>query len=50
MRLGRGQTIDPVPTAAIDYYSPSLGVFVPERDRLGKIEMRYDPRDLRRVP
>ena len=31
---------------AIDYYSPWLGVFVPERDRLGKIEVRYDPRDL----
>ena len=34
---------------AIDYYSPWLGVFVPERDRLGKIEVRYDPRDLSRI-
>jgi len=32
---------------AIDDYSPWLGVFVPERDRLGKIEVRYDPRDLK---
>jgi putative transposase len=34
---------------AIDYYSPWLGIFVPERDRLGKIEMRYDPRDLSHI-
>ena len=34
---------------AIDYYSPWLGVFVPERDRLGKTEMRYDPRDLSHI-
>ena len=34
---------------AIDYYSPWLGVFVPERDRLGKIEIRYDPRDLSHI-
>jgi len=34
---------------AIDYYSPWLGVFVPERDRLGKIEVRYDPRDLSHI-
>ncbi len=34
---------------AIDYYSPWLGVFVPERDRLGKIEVRCDPRDLSHI-
>ena len=34
---------------AIDYYSSWLGVFVPERDRLGKIEVRYDPRDLSHI-
>lgn len=34
---------------ALHYYSPWLGVFVPERDRLGKIEVRYDPRDISHV-
>lgn len=30
---------------ALHYYAPWLGVLVPERDRLGKLEIRYDPRD-----
>lgn len=28
---------------ALDYYSPWLGELVPQRDRLGKLELRYDP-------
>ncbi|MEZ0171158.1 Mu transposase C-terminal domain-containing protein [Microvirga sp. TS319] len=34
---------------ALDYYSPWLGQFVPERDRIGKLEVRYDPRDINYV-
>jgi len=34
---------------ALHYYSPWLGIFVPERDRLGKLEVRYDPRDISHV-
>ncbi len=34
---------------ALHYYSPWLGAFVPERDRLPKFEVRYDPRDISRV-
>ncbi|KWV42306.1 transposase [Rhizobium altiplani] len=34
---------------ALHYYSAWLGVFVPERDRLGKLEVRYDPRDISHV-
>ncbi len=34
---------------ALHYYSPWLGVLVPERDRLGKLEVRYDPRDISHV-
>lgn len=34
---------------AIDYYAPWLGELVPDRDRLGKLEMRYDPRDLSHI-
>lgn len=34
---------------AFHYYSPWLGVLVPQRDRLGKLEVRYDPRDISHV-
>lgn len=34
---------------AVDYYSPWLGPFVPERDMIGKLEVRYDPRDISHV-
>ena len=34
---------------ALHYYAPWLGVLVPERDRLGKLEIRYDPRDISRI-
>ena len=34
---------------ALDYYSPWLGALVPQRDRLGKLEVRYDPRDISHV-
>ncbi|MBP2449945.1 putative transposase [Rhizobium leguminosarum] len=34
---------------ALHYYSSWLGIFVPERDRLGKLEVRYDPRDISHV-
>ena len=28
------------------YYAEWLGGLVPERDRIGKLEVRYDPRDI----
>ncbi|AVA23688.1 MULTISPECIES: Mu transposase C-terminal domain-containing protein [unclassified Rhizobium] len=31
------------------YYASWLGIFVPERDRLGKLQVRYDPRDISHV-
>ncbi|MGO9390245.1 Mu transposase C-terminal domain-containing protein [Rhodoblastus sp.] len=34
---------------ALHYCAPWLGVFVPERDRIGKLEIRYDPRDIGRI-
>lgn len=34
---------------ALDYYSPWLGGLVPQRDRLGKLEVRHDPRDISHV-
>ncbi|NTE57869.1 DDE-type integrase/transposase/recombinase [Agrobacterium tumefaciens] len=34
---------------ALHYYSAWLGAFVPERDRLGKLEVRYDPRDISHI-
>lgn len=34
---------------AEEYYSPWLGVLVPRRDQLGKLDVRYDPRDISRV-
>ncbi|GGA94576.1 transposase [Brucella endophytica] len=34
---------------AHDYYSPWLGSLVRQRDRLGKLEVRYDPRDISHV-
>ncbi|PDT43769.1 transposase, partial [Sinorhizobium fredii] len=34
---------------ALHYYSSWLGIFVPERDRLGKLEVRYDPRDISHI-
>ncbi len=34
---------------ALFYYAPWLGSLVPERDRLGKLEVRYDPRDISNV-
>lgn len=34
---------------ALHYYSPWLGALIPKRDRLGKLEVRYDPRDISHV-
>lgn len=34
---------------AIDYYAPWLGELVPRRDRIGKLAMRTDPRDLSHI-
>ncbi len=34
---------------ALHYYSPWMGVLVPQRDRLVKLEVRYDPRDISHV-
>ncbi len=34
---------------ALDYYSPWLGGLVPRRDRLDKLEVRYDPRDISHI-
>ena len=34
---------------ALDYYSPWLGGLVPRRDRLGRLEVRYDPRDISHI-
>ena len=34
---------------AMHYYSPWLSAVVPERDRLGRLEVRYDPRDISHV-
>ena len=34
---------------AMHYYSPWLGILVPQRDRLGKLEVRYDPRDISHI-
>lgn len=34
---------------ALDYYSPWLGGLVPLRDRLGRLEVRYDPRDISHI-
>ncbi|MCB1533947.1 MAG: transposase [Rhodoblastus sp.] len=34
---------------ALDYYSPWLGSLVPRRDRLGRLEVRYDPRDISHI-
>lgn len=34
---------------ALHYYSSWLGALIPRRDRLGKLEVRYDPRDISHV-
>lgn len=34
---------------AMAYYAEWLGRLVPERDRIGKLEVRYDPRDISHV-
>ena len=34
---------------ALDYYSPWLGRLVARRDRLGRLEVRYDPRDISHI-
>ncbi len=34
---------------ALDYYSPWLGGLVPRRDRLDRLEVRYDPRDISHI-
>ena len=34
---------------ALDYYSPWLGVFVPQRDRLDPLDVRWDPRDISHI-
>ncbi|MER9048276.1 DDE-type integrase/transposase/recombinase [Mesorhizobium sp. M0923] len=48
---GRERRISPqgVSMFALDYYSPWLGGLVPQRDRLGRLELRYDPRDISHV-
>lgn len=33
----------------LHYYSPWLGILVPERDQLEKLEVRYDQRDISRI-
>jgi putative transposase len=38
-----------VPMFALDYYSPWFGVHVPYRDRLGKLEVCFDPRDISHI-
>lgn len=34
---------------ALDYFSPWLGSLVPQRDRLGRLEVRCDPRDISHI-
>jgi hypothetical protein len=34
---------------ALDYYLPWLGGLVPQRDRLSRLEVRYDPRDISHI-
>lgn len=34
---------------ALHYYSSWLGQLVPQRDRLGKLEVRFDPRDISHI-
>lgn len=34
---------------ALHYYAPWLGSLIPQRDRLGKLEVRYDPRDISHI-
>jgi putative transposase len=34
---------------ALHYYSPWLGSFIPERDRLGRLDIRYDPRNISHI-
>ncbi|MFX7938315.1 Mu transposase C-terminal domain-containing protein, partial [Acinetobacter baumannii] len=45
----RALTPQGVSINAIDYYGDVLGPLVPDRDRLGKLDFRYDPRDVSRV-
>lgn len=45
----RALTPQGVSINAVDYYSDALGLLIPERDRLGKLDFRYDPRDISRV-
>jgi len=48
---GKERRISPqgVSMFALDYYSPWLGALVPQRDRLGKLDLRYDPRDISHI-
>ena len=34
---------------AVHYYASWLGGLIPQRDRLGKLEVRYDPRDISHI-
>jgi putative transposase len=45
----RGLTPQGISLFAMAYYAPWLGRLVPERDRIGKLEVRYDPRDISHV-
>ena len=45
----RSLTPQGVSFEALDYYAPWLGELVPERDRLGMLEVRGDPRDLSHI-
>lgn len=48
---GRQRRLTPqgIELFALHYYAPWLGVLVPERDRIGKLEIRYDPRDISHI-
>jgi putative transposase len=48
-REGRALTPQGISLFALDYYSPWLGPWVPQRDRIGKLDVRYDPRDISRI-
>jgi putative transposase len=46
---GRRLTAQGVSLFALDYWAAWLGELVPQRDRLGKLQVRYDPRDLSHI-
>lgn len=46
---GRALTPEGISLHALHYYAEWLGPLVPERDTLGKLEVRYDPRDISHI-